>query len=57
MDLLKFELTRNKIEIPAYLNKWVNLKKEIPEMRKKKEKKNVNSLYLIEEAMRILEIP
>lgn len=57
MDLLKYELARCKIDIPKYLNKWTDLKKEVPELRKKKEKKNCNNLFLIDEAMRILEIP
>lgn len=57
MDLLKFEFARCKIDTPKYFGKWTDLRKEIPEMRKKKEKKNCNNQYLIEEAMRILEIP
>lgn len=58
MDVLKYELTKNKIEIPNFLSKCINLKKEIPELRKLKEKKSVNSnAFLIEEAMKILEIP
>lgn len=38
------------------MDEYINIKKIIPELRKKKEKKAFNNQYLIEEAMKVLDI-
>lgn len=56
IDLLKLEAVKHGIEFPKNLNHHINLKKEIPELKKAKERKSGNNNKLIEEALKVLEL-